>query len=659
SYEAQPDVPTMSINNLPVSRGKNKYRYNLDEDSGNYAYCEGRPFAKAVVQNPYWLKTNFKEWRKVFENKSETFQVFGYNAFTSLLYSFTENEHAFADMYGSVAKITGTNPVPTTMGTSVVDPSNGDVYVYEFYNRRGFYKDDPSLAVIDKDKTGWTVLTSGFPIPPRIRSSVVVDTLSNKLVGYGGYGMFRYDGSFYTYTKGDDKWVELAKMAGDELLPRSMHAMAIDGHTLYIFGGVGSRNGEQILSEHLYTLHSINLDTNVCRKLWEIEWNEEDKVPTENMILDGEGNFYTLMYAETSANSYLKLYKFCIEDGSYETFGNEIPMLTDRLSCQANLFYDKRLSLLVATKTEDTVTYETVASAYALAFPPMNKSISTVTLRKRRIIVGYSLLLIFLAALVLLIIRFTKNYRAKYVEAHKYITTPKDVPDSIYLFGDFTAHSDSGEVITSRFYAKLRQMICLLISTSQKNGISTQRLTEILWPDREEYNAKNIRGVTINHLRKALTKLPGAKVDYSDGRYRFTAENPLYCDYIEFTNQMASATPDMDRVLAILSRGRFLSSESDPVTEPIKENVERVIVPTVQLEMEKRFNLKQYQNVLLCGKILTEIDPVDEDAMKYCIRSLGALGREEEARQRYNDFRKKYVAYYGEAYTTEYDAIMR
>lgn len=658
-YEAQPDVPSMSINNLTVSLGKDIYRYDLDEDSGNYAYCKGKPFAKAVVQNPYWLKTNFKEWRNVFVNKSDVFQVFGYNTYTSQFYSLTDTERIVADTYGNVIKLTGNNPIPTSMGTSVADPSNGDIYVYEFYNKRGLHDDDPSLAVLKNDSAEWKVLAKGYLGYPKIRNAIVVDTLSNRLVGYGGYGMFRYDGKLYTYTKGDDKWVEMPPVTGDELVPRSMHAMAIDGHTLYIFGGVGSSSGEQILSKHLYTLHSIDLETNVCSKLWEIEWDGGEEIPTENMILDGEGNFYVLMYAVFSANASLKLHKFSLEDGSHVAYGNAIPMLTDRLTCQANLFYDKRLSLLIATKTEDTVKSETTASAYVLAFPPMDKSISTVELRKRRMIALASALSVFVVILILLLCWISKNYRVKHHGSHKLITPPDEVADSIYLFGDFTALSGSGEIITMDFYAKLRQMMCLLISSSQKNGISTQRLTEILWPDRDEYNAKNIRGVTMNHLRKALSKLPGAKVDYSDGRYRFTAETPLYCDYIEFTSQMASATPDMDRVLAILSRGRFLSSESDPVTEPIKENVERVIVPTVQLEMEKRFNLKQYQNVLLCVKILTEIDPVDEDAMKYCVRSLIALGRDEDSRQRYNDFRKKYSAYYGEAYTTEYEAIMR
>ncbi|MCQ2184190.1 MAG: hypothetical protein MJY62_02105, partial [Bacteroidales bacterium] len=376
----------------------------------------------------------------------------------------------------------------------------------------------------------------------------------------------------------------------------------------------------------------------------------EDKIPTENMILDGKGNFYTLMYAESSANSSLKLYKFNIENGSYETFGDDIPMLTDRLTCQAKLFYCPEQSVLVATKIEDDVESGTIASAF---------TIRTIDARRRIIFVfGVSLLAFFLA-FTLLVVWLTRRFRRKYRESHNYISTPNDRAASIYLFGDFTVYSDSGEVITSIFYTKLRQMACLLINRFGKNGISTHRLTEKLWPDREDDNVKNIRGVTMNHFRKALAKIGGVTVAYSDGRYYLSCEPPFYCDYLELMQLMGEKNPDMDKVLAILSRGRILSSENDPVIEPVKEDMERTVIPVVQAEIERRFKIKQYQNVLLCAKILAEIDPVDEDAMRYGVLSLIALGRKEEARQRYNEYRKKYSAYYGERYSLDYENLIK
>lgn len=77
----------------------------------------------------------------------------------------------------------------------------------------------------------------------------------------------------------------------------------------------------------------------------------------------------------------------------------------------------------------------------------------------------------------------------------------KDKANAIYLFGEFTVYDKNGRDITYMFSARLKQAFLLILEHSLKDGISSQQFSEALWPDRSEFNVKNLRNVTLNHLR--------------------------------------------------------------------------------------------------------------------------------------------------------------
>ena len=70
------------------------------------------------------------------------------------------------------------------------------------------------------------------------------------------------------------------------------------------------------------------------------------------------------------------------------------------------------------------------------------------------------------------------------------------------------------------FSAKLKQVFCLILQYSAEGGITSQRLSNVLWPGRPAANVKNSRGVTINNLRKALGELDGIELIYEKGRFK-------------------------------------------------------------------------------------------------------------------------------------------
>lgn len=659
--KSQIDVADFSLRNLRISEKKRSYFYPLNEDSGNYAFCGNFRYA-ATVTNPIWMKNDFRLWRRFHSHKSPSYQTIAYDTLNHRLYDMVADSLILKGLRGEpqVHSLASRAPVYPTMGTSLVDPRSGRVICYEFYARDAFRLNDCSLATLDPSTLEWEPLLRGFSGNPRMRNTVIFDREKNRLVGFGGYGAFSYCGDFYAFPlEGGTGWAMLPPVGGEGLYPRFQHASAFDEESreMYIFGGVGSVNGEQILGRHQYTLHKVNIDTMESALLWEIDWQEEDKVPVANMILDGEGHFYTLMYTESATLSKLKLYRFSLEDGTYTTFADDIPMYSDRITCQANLFYDREMSVLVATVEESPDDIASVTSAYALSYPPVPQGIRTVDMLRRRaaiLILALILLALLLAAAAVLVVRHLRRRAV----SRREILTPAVRPDSIYLFGDFAAYASDGSEITPEFYAKLRQITAILLSRSRRRGMSTQSLTDTFWPDREESKAKNIRGVTLNNLRKVLSKMKGITLRFTEGRYNFEYDGNFYCDYLEVMSLLSTGSADNSRLLALLSRGPFLGSENDPVLDDLKNETEGLLVPVLEREIERLHLLGYNREVLLCARILTDIDFINEAALKYSIVALNRMDRKEEARKRYKAFAQRYFDDYRQEYSCSYERIL-
>ena len=76
--------------------------------------------------------------------------------------------------------------------------------------------------------------------------------------------------------------------------------------------------------------------------------------------------------------------------------------------------------------------------------------------------------------------------------------------NAIYLLGNFQVIDKNGKDITVLFSSKVKQLFLIIFvhSVQKKQGISSSFIYGTLWPDKEQSNAKNLKGVTLNKLRK-------------------------------------------------------------------------------------------------------------------------------------------------------------
>ncbi len=659
------DVPSFAISNLAISFDGDTVYFPLSEDSGDVARSS-RWYIRGKTVNPIWLLNDSYHFRKVSTRKSSQMLCAGFDRVRHGIYMFNRDSLIFLDLINeSVTARRTVNPCPVinACATSFIDPVDGAIYAYQVYYDDYDNKGAPTVARLDPVTHQWEPLSDESLDMQMHHHSQWFDEDRHRFTIFGGYGNRRYNGSFYDFDLSDYSWSKWDVEEGDVIFPRFFCSMGYNARngSILIFGGMGNESGDQIVGrEYSYDLFEVNPRDRSSRKVWTADWKGDNCVAVRGMILDGD-YFYTLCYPEYETLSELNLYRFSLETGEYEILGDQIPINSDKITTNANLYLDRDMGVMVALVEESPDDRSSSITAYRISYPPGSQKVSTVVSRMRQRVFLIILVVVFVLTFVLTklyLATSARRRRSGSVKIPPFIRSNEDKPNSIYLFGDLTVVDRDGKDISTHFTTKLRQMFLIVTNSLDDGGASSKKISGLLWPDKEEDKAKNLRGVTANNLRKFLGGLDGIKLVYEDGKFNFELSPVFGCDYLEFLRLLDSENPDMDAILAIVARGKFLKNESDPMFDKMKAETERRVKSVVTVELSRRFSIRQYENTILCADILFSLDPLDDDALMYSVRSLAALGDEEKAGRLYQAFITKYKKDYGEDYSTSFESIL-
>lgn len=685
------DVPNMGIKNLSIGNKTTKYIFPLRENGGNTVYdFEGNNYG--LVTNPEWLINDSYKWQLVQTFNSSTQAGSNYNESKKEIYYFNSDSIFIHNIKTNDTRKVAFQkkcPVDLIQATNFLDVKANKLYVYELYHNYP-YK-GPTVASLNLNNFTWTIESYDHVQKELHHHGFFFDQQQKQFYIFGGYGNMSYSDKFYQYTIDSTRWQKLDDFAGDKLFPRYFLSAGYmeNNRTAYIFGGMGNESGEHIVGrKYYYDLYKINLDTKTATKMWDIEWKDKHVVPARGIVFPDQSHFYTLCYPEHLTQSAIKLYRFSIQDGSYEILGDSISIYSDKISTRAQLYYDHQLGRLLALVQESSDDVKSTLKIYSLSSPPISEAELSNYPKKNNKITDLILVLcggIVGTGIYIMIKRINK----KKSDRHTILPVPEDIAainkehpliktdqlktitsgsfvwknnlraNAIYLFGEFKVLDRNQKDISHLFSTRLKQVFCLILTHAGTSGISSALLSHLVWPDKSEDKVKNSRGVTINHLRKALSELDGIELRYEKGRFKIEQDADFYCDYtrcMELTSSINN-TKNRDELIHLLGRGKFLQGTNQPMFDSTKADLEKNITHLLIPELYQSMEIHAYNDSIALAEVIFLFDPLNENALFIEIKAMIALKLFQEARIRFKNFASEYRNIMGEDFPFNFEDI--
>jgi two-component SAPR family response regulator len=373
----------------------------------------------------------------------------------------------------------------------------------------------------------------------------------------------------------------------------------------------------------------------------------------------------------------LSLYKFSVKDGSYEIVSSPIPIISEKIETDINLFYNDNTNKFYCSIQEFTDPPRSSVKVYSLSGPPVSTALYLQSHIAKKLmplnlicwaLAGLILLAPFITAWVLL-----KNKRRKEAISYDALTAENETAidkhelenkkNAVYLLGEFVVFSKNGKDITYLFSPKIRQLFLLILLNSKNgNGVNSKKISHALWPDKDVAKTKNIKGVTFNHLRNILSDINGIELVFNDA-YSFQFDSTFFCDYF-FVNGLLKEPcgADCDELLSkhfsLVSRGMFLGDMTDPWLDDIKVVYEDMLIEVTSPQLQKLYTAEEYKHVLKLAKLILAIDPFNDIAFKYQLKSLKRLRGIEYAKKVYDHFSIEYRKSLDIDYHLNFDKIL-
>ena len=654
------DVPSFTMRDLIIGNKQHSYNFPLQQVNGNDVYTvDGKMIG--YVQNPYWAINNTYHWKPIFTHSSKSPAGHAFSTHNHEIYYFNRDSlYSYKIMSEKTSQMAFSErcPLKLYLGTCFVDENIPRLYAYEI-SRVGHTANDPAVASLDLNNYTWQVESNMQLDEGQMHHhGAYYNHDKQEFTIYGGFANMTYHSKFYTYSINEHRW-DIQEVDGTAK-PRYYCAMGYDQlRYVYIFGGMGNESGDQTVGRMFYyDLYRLDLQNNKVEKMWNADWgNKTNMVFVKDMVIK-DGYFYTLGYPEFLSDSYLKLYRFSLADGSYTQLGDSIPIHPNRIETEARLFYDPLLRMFVATVQEFTDEKPSVFNAYVINDPVLSETefIKACQLPPNLLpwyIAGGILATIILFTLLYFILRRRKAKRTAKIFEERKTTSFKSNPNAIYLFGNFQAFDSNNHDISYLFTDKLRSIFCLLIQYNNKDGLSSRNLGNIIWGDKEPEKIKNSKSVAINYLRRMLGDIDGIEVIYQNKNFSLNITEPFYCDYLRLmqiteTDELVDA--NSTEILQIVSMGKFMSFSNLPTLDAFKSDVESKVISVLMRIMHNAVDQNDTPTILDSVQQIFVIDPTNEDAYKTQVKVLKKMGRDLDCIEAQLRFKENYKQYYGTDY---------
>ncbi len=232
----------------------------------------------------------------------------------------------------------------------------------------------------------------------------------------------------------------------------------------------------------------------------------------------------------------------------------------------------------------------------------------------------------------------------------------------VLLFGEFKILNGEGQNIINQFAPKLQEILSYLLINSyapKREGISSEKLSEMFWSSFDKKEAKNNRGVVISKIRKTLEQIEGINIISSDAGWKVELSENIYYDYselVELDKRYWSPERTEDgtlfeiNMLDILRRGIILKDYNFEWLDEEKGAVADMLLNSATEHLTAGKYKDDHDISLLIADTALVWEPLNEYFLKIKLQTLNRMGRYGEARDMYHLFAREYQRTSGESF---------
>lgn len=236
----------------------------------------------------------------------------------------------------------------------------------------------------------------------------------------------------------------------------------------------------------------------------------------------------------------------------------------------------------------------------------------------------------------------------------------KQLPDksAILLFGGFRVYDSGGEDISRLFSPMLRELISLIIINSSGKGITSGKLKDILWPDKDLKSARNNQSVYMCKLRSLLDRVGTYKLEIESGYWIFSTDS-IFVDYLEFQSvkKMPVTYETAQELMHIVQRGALLPEMNSPWTDQFKAEVADTVLDILEAIASEVQCEKKTEFALTLANTIERFDALNEKALHLKCRAYTISGRHSSAKDIYDQFICNYREIYGDNFHYDFNQL--
>lgn len=654
------ETPSFAIKNLQISGVSNQLNIPLNENSGNTIHEKGGKIVGKAI-GPIWLINQSYHWKLLYTYTSDETSGYNYDNLQNRFIFFNRDSiYIYYPNSKKEEKIQHSGiSMPLHLGTSFFNEKDTSLYIYEVINDSNTTTfTSLSLSTYTCNKLSKDYL----PFQRHHHANYFNPNQQNYYI-FGGFGNRKYSKDLYVYNLSRNSWSTIP-LKGANIAPRFFSSMGyLSENELLIFGGTGNESGEQSVGKQFYyDLYKVNLQDSTAYLLNKYVTKRKNFVPVRNLLVsDNKQIFYTLCYPPQEANSYIQLYRFLLNSNKFEILGDSIPMESKAILSNANLFYNTITNeFYCCTQEFDEKGHNnSIIKLYSLAAPAINaadlNTYNSDNFLPHIVIISVVFIIFFILKYISYKHKNKQYYTPKLPSTNhitKYSNSLSPQINAIYLLGNFQVFDNKGRDITYLFSSKIRQLfLIILVNKIQKNqGISSSYIYGMLWPDKEINNAKNLKGVTLNKLKKLLSEIKGISLNYYNHQYQIELSEDIYCDYKEYyqllneiqNTNIAYKDETLQKFTQILKRGKFLQSIEEEIFDTLKSYFENQLYEIAIRELNNLYSKGKYEQTIQLAEIIFSLDSFNDIALWYVLNSLQKSKKEDIAMKKYYAFTTKY-----------------